>query len=50
MIKRDNLKEEYNLFSQMDEIEKEENIKKVLNDINDKYGSDIIYINKYKKK
>lgn len=50
MIKRDNLKEEYNLFSQMDEIEKEENIKKLLNDINDKYGSDIIYINKYKKK
>lgn len=50
MIKRDNIKEEYNLFSQMDEIEKEENIKKLLNDINDKYGSDIIYINKYKKK
>ena len=50
MIKRDNIKEEYNLFSQMDELEKEDNIKKLLNDINEKYGSDIIYINKYKKK
>ena len=50
MIKRDEIKEEYNLFSQMDEIEKEANIKKLLNDINEKYGNDIIYINKYKKK
>ena len=47
MIKRDEIKEEYNLFSQMDEIEKEANIKKLLNDINEKYGNDIIYINKY---
>ena len=50
MIKRDEIKEEYNLFSQMDEIEKEANIKKLLNNINEKYGNDIIYINKYKKK
>ncbi len=50
MIKREELKEEYNLFTSLDEIEKEENIKKLLNNINEKYGNDIIYINKYKKK
>ena len=50
MIKREELKEEYNLFTSLDEIEKEENIKKLLNTINEKYGNDIIYINKYKKK
>ena len=50
MVKVSELKEEYNLFTFKDEIEKEENIKKILKNINEKYGNDIIYINKYKKK
>ena len=50
IIKRSELKEEYNLFTINDKVIKENNIKKLMKDINDKFGEDIIYFNKDKKK
>jgi len=50
IVKRDSLKEEYNLFTINDKIEKENNIKNLLNQINNKFGNEIIYFNKDKKK
>ncbi len=50
IIKRSELKEEYNLFTINDKTIKENNIKKLMKDINNKFGDDIIYFNKDKKK
>ena len=50
MIKRSELKEEYNLFTINDKVEKENNIKNLLKEINNKFGEETIYFNKDKKK
>lgn len=50
IIKRSELKEEYNLFTINDKTIEENNIKKLMKDINNKFGDDIIYFNKDKKK
>ncbi len=50
LIKRSELKEEYNLFTITDKTVKENNIKKLMSEINTKFGEDIIYFNKDKKK
>ena len=50
IIKRSELKEEYNLFTINDKIEKENNIKHLMKEINEKFGDEIIYFNKDKKK
>ena len=50
VLKQDELPKEYNLFTLTDKDEKENNIKKLINEINNKYDKNIIYINKEKKK
>ena len=50
MVKRSELKEEYNIFTVTDRTEKEANINKLLSEINRKYGDETIYFNKNKKK